>query len=202
MTPELQAVVARLEEIEKQNQRVRRLSLLLMLAPVLLIMACVSRPSSVVEAQKFVLRDSNGRVRIEITMDHDNPTIRLFDENGKVRTMIGAGDLSIQGDKGTNAMLLDGTLQFNNENGMVARLGALADSGLLWLVGKDKSDEQQTVLLDSSEPNLQISDSRAFTATLGRSDLVTPKTGEAETTSAASLVLSASDKKIIWRSPR
>jgi hypothetical protein len=129
MTPELQAIFERLEKVEKQNGKARGFWFLLLLASVLLIIACVSRPGSVVEAQKFILRDASGKVRVEITMDHDNPAIRLLDENGKARTVIGAGVLMIHAEQGRQATLLDDNLQFESSNGAVARLGSWSGSG-------------------------------------------------------------------------
>ena len=55
----------RIEKLENQNRRVRQFCFLAVLVPVLLIIACVSRPGSVVEAQRFVLRDSSGRFALK-----------------------------------------------------------------------------------------------------------------------------------------
>jgi hypothetical protein len=46
-----------------------------------------------------------------------------------------------------------------------------------------------------------VTDADGFEATLGVSDLVTPRTGETHKTSAASLVLFDKDKHVIWRAP-
>jgi hypothetical protein len=203
MTPELQAIFERLEKVEKQNGKARGFWFLLLLASVLLIIACVARPGSVVEAQRFVLRDSSGKVRVEITMDHTNPAIRLLDENGKARTVIGAGVLMIHGQQGRQATLLDDTLQFESSNGAVAaRLGSSSGSGHLLLFSHDPPQIVQSIALDSSGPVVELIDSKGFQADIGSSKLLRPKTGDSETTSAATIVLSANDRRIIWRSPR
>jgi hypothetical protein len=46
-----------------------------------------------------------------------------------------------------------------------------------------------------------VEDADGFAATLGVTDLVTPRTGETHKTSAASLVLFNKDKNVIWKAP-
>jgi hypothetical protein len=48
---------------------------------------------------------------------------------------------------------------------------------------------------------MQVDDAEGFAATLGATDLVTPRTGEKHKTSAASLVLFDKDKNVIWKAP-
>ena len=135
-------------------------------------------------------------------MDHANPAIRLLDENGQERTLIGAGFLTIHGDKGRQVTLLDNTLQFEASEGLVAaRLDSSSGRGSLLLFSYDPPQIVQSIALDSSAPVVELIDHKGFQADLGRSQLVTPKTGDSKTSSAATLVLSANDRKIIWRSP-
>ena len=74
---------------------------------------------------RFVLQlrfhNSRGKVRADIAMSYDTgpngyPELR---QNGKERTSI-AGVVTIAGDKGTNAVLLDGQLQFTSSAGVTA----------------------------------------------------------------------------------
>jgi len=197
-----QALCDRVTRLEKQNRRMRLLSVLLVLTPILVVVACQPRPASIVEAQKFILRDRGGKVRVEIAMSYDvgskgNPVIRLLDENGKKLTTIGAGVLDISG-KGESAVLLDDRLQFDSDPiGTEARLDASGDSPTVMLIGKGGE-----VILDSSNPSVAVTQEDKFQAVLGSTQLVIPNTGRKETTSAASLVMSGKNGKILWRAPQ
>jgi hypothetical protein len=48
---------------------------------------------------------------------------------------------------------------------------------------------------------IKVSDGQGFEATLGTTDLVTPRTGESHKTSAASLVMFDKDENVIWKAP-
>jgi hypothetical protein len=52
-----------------------------------------------------------------------------------------------------------------------------------------------------SRYNVGLFDENGFEAELGRTDLVTPRTGETQKRSAASLVLFGKDKNVIWKAP-
>jgi hypothetical protein len=49
--------------------------------------------------------------------------------------------------------------------------------------------------------NLNLQDQDGFLATLGVTNIVTPRTGETHSTSAASLVLFDKNKSVIWKAP-
>jgi hypothetical protein len=158
------------------------------------------------DTQKFVLRDSRGKVRADIAMSYDTgpngyPVIRLLDENGKERTTIGAGVLNISGDKGTRAVLLDGQLQFTSSDGVTARLDGELGRESLWLFGHDGESIAGNILLDAKSGAVEVSDANGFSAEIGSNELVTTKTGKRSTTSAASLVLSGKDGKVLWSAP-
>jgi len=180
----------------------RLLCLLLVLTPVLVIIACQPRLASTVEAQKFVLRDKNGRARVVIKMSYDadskgNPEINLLDQDGKELTGIGAGVLNISGRR-EQAVLLDDRLQFDSSPiGTEARLDASGDSPTIMLIGKGGE-----VILDSSNPSVAVTQEDKFQAIMGSTELTTPDMGRKETTSAASLVLSGKNGKILWRTPQ
>jgi hypothetical protein len=200
---DFQSLCNRIEELERQNRRMRFFCLLLTLMPVLVIVACQSRlASTVVEAQRFALRDRNGKLRVEIAMSYDfgpkgNPVIRLLDENGKELTTIGAGVIGISDGRGQEANLLDDRLQFNsNSIGTEARLDASDGNASLWLFGKGGE-----VMLDSANPSVAVTQEDRFQAVLGSTELAMPDTVRKETTSAASLVMSGQNGKILWRAP-
>jgi len=205
-THDIQSFAARIERLEKQNRRIKAFCLALVLLPMLAMVACQSRSSNVAEAQRIVLRDKNGKTRIEIATSYEfdpngNPVIRLFDDNGKERTVIGAGVLSVSGEKRTELVLLDDHLQFTDTDGRVtANLGSNVggSGGRLWLFG---SDSTTSILLNADTPAVAIADASGFEADLGSNQLVSNRTGAQSKTSAASLVLSGKDGKVLWSAP-
>lgn len=50
-------------------------------------------------------------------------------------------------------------------------------------------------------PSLKLEDENGYSAIFGSTDLVTPRTGRKEMTSAASLTLFGKDKKVLWSAP-
>ena len=86
---EMQAVLGRLEKLERQNRRLRRLGFapLLLIGGVLLVAQCA--PSSrTVQAQRFDLLDSAGRTRAELSMLADGPALKLYDSQQNARAIL------------------------------------------------------------------------------------------------------------------
>ena len=65
----------------------------------------------------------------------------------------------------------------------------------------DKEKVRITLSLLANAPNLMLSDDEGFRTEIGRTDLMTPLTGETHKTSAASLIMFGKDDKVIWRAP-
>jgi hypothetical protein len=85
-TSELQAITERLERLERQNHALKRAGIgALAIFGAALLMGQGAPAPRTVEAQKFVLRDSSGRVRADLSMLPGNPTLRLFDAEGKMQ---------------------------------------------------------------------------------------------------------------------
>src|SRR5438094_759723 len=95
-TPDLAAVVARLERVEndnadlkRQNRRLKRAGVGLLLLGVAGLLAGAGQPAKTVEAEKFVLLDTFGRPRavLGITKSADDPsvTLMLFDTDERPR---------------------------------------------------------------------------------------------------------------------
>lgn len=61
--------------------------------------------------------------------------------------------------------------------------------------------QQATVKAAFLPDSLFVSDDQGFSADLGVQDLVTPRTGETQKTSAASLILFDKNKSVIWKTP-
>lgn len=164
-------LVRRLEKLERENRRLKRLALL----PFVLVAAlgaiyvasCSSAGtrsnthgvSDKITAREFDVLDANGKVRVKIAMDCSVPkdcvpAIDLYDENGSEVTSVGAGVLVISGPKG-ETVVLDNNIQIKGFQkglwtGELANLGAgsMGPGGALTLSGKDGT----TVMLESQSP--------------------------------------------------
>jgi hypothetical protein len=77
-----------------------------------------------------------------------------------------------------------------------AALAALEDGPKLILA--DKDEKVRTAIHES---NLELSDAEGHQAIIGSTDLVTRGKGVATKTSAASVVLSDKDNKVLWKAP-
>src|SRR3989442_1444982 len=87
----LEAVLRRVERLEREGRRWRRAAIALVLSAVALAtMAAVPR-GRIVEAQKFVLKDATGKVRAELgPSDSDKQiALRFKDESGLPRLTAG-----------------------------------------------------------------------------------------------------------------
>jgi hypothetical protein len=84
--PEVAAVLARLEKVERQNRRLRGAGIaVFVLAAAGLLMGQAMPKARIVEAEGFQLKDGQGKVRAELVVDKDGPRMALRDENGKTR---------------------------------------------------------------------------------------------------------------------
>ncbi len=88
-----QAVVERLEKLEKQNRRLRAGGAVFMLAVAsLILMGQAPSQSKTIEAQEFILRDGNHKARAKLSLVEGTPMLSLYDANENVRARLVAGD--------------------------------------------------------------------------------------------------------------
>jgi hypothetical protein len=147
------------------------------------------------ETNAFILRDDGGKMRATLFVTskdttgitlpgsastvpatlNPRPTLALFDEKEQVR-----------------AYLDDGEIAFSNSRG---HLGESLGNGSLVVLGDGDSG---AVLAPGI---VSVSDEQGFSAVLGVQSLQTPRTGETQKTSAASLVLFDKEKHVIWKAP-
>jgi hypothetical protein len=211
----------RLERLERDNRRLKRVAAagiaLAAALGVIYAVSCSSDRNSVEvkpDAEKIVARefdvvDRAGKVRVKIAMNcgteaNCQPEIRLFDPDGKALTSVGAGTVTVSGEK-EEASLLRDRLQFSvgteaNKPSVTAQLGSgSAGGGLLSLTGKDGS----YILVNANSPSVEIKDSKGYMMDLGAVDLTTVVSGQTSQTTADSIVMFANDSKhhLIWRAP-
>ncbi len=81
-TPDLAAVVARLEKVERQNRRLRGAGIAVVVVAVAgLLMGQAMPKERIVAAEGFLLKDARGKVRAKLSVDKDRPMLALADEH-------------------------------------------------------------------------------------------------------------------------
>ncbi len=83
-------LIQRVEGLERGNRRWKLAALVLLLSCLVLLLAGFDYPqpnlvkARSVEAQNFVLRDADGRIRARMAIGEDGPRLSFFDEHGNV----------------------------------------------------------------------------------------------------------------------
>lgn len=196
----------RLLKLEKQNHRFKRLGFAALIVPALLLVMGQAASKKTVEANEFILRDDSGNVRARLSMNvpagatpgyPGAAQLVFFDEKGKKRASLDGGNTD-----GFSGLTLND--QQERIRGYFTETSAFGAT----LVLQDERGRVQTRLQDGemalnnvTANQVRVANAEGFAATLGVTDLVTPKTGETHTTSAASLVLFDKDKNVIWKAP-
>jgi hypothetical protein len=207
----------RLEKLERDNKRLKRVAAagiaLAAALGVIYAVACTSagiKPDAEkVTAREFDVVDGAGKVRVKIAMEchpraYCQPSIKMFDQDGKEVTSIGAGTVNVSAGEETAALMGD-RLQFSvSSKGSKPRLTAEVGSGtggggLLLLEGKDGG----YVRANANSPNVEIKDFQGYMMDLGAVDLTTVLSGRTSQTTADSIVMFGNDKKhhLIWSAP-
>lgn len=112
-TPDLTAVVTRLEKVERQNRRMKVGGIMVLLvAGVGLLMGQAMPKATTVEAEAFVVRDATGKQRAALHLAPDGgATLSLFDPAGIGRAALrvdreGSPDLTLIDQAATNRAVL------------------------------------------------------------------------------------------------
>jgi hypothetical protein len=214
-------ITLRLERLERDNRRLKRVAAAgVAIAAVLSVIyagSCSSARNAFdvgsspekITAHEMDVVDNTGKVRVQIAVDclpatNCWPSIKMFDQEGKPATSIGAGTLTVSGGTSTATLLRD-HLQFSvAAKGIAPRVTAELGSGtggggLLSLAGNGAS----YVLVDANSPGIEMQDSQGYTMNLGSVDLTTVISGQTSQTTADSIVMFGNDKKhhLIWSAP-
>ncbi|HSB69691.1 MAG TPA: hypothetical protein VLT62_10190 [Candidatus Methylomirabilis sp.] len=112
-TPDLAAVVTRLERVERQNRRMRVGGIMVLLvASVGLLMGQAMPKATTVEAEAFVVRDSTGKQRVALHLAPDGgAALSFFDPAGMGRATLrvdreGSPDLTLLDQAAQNRAVL------------------------------------------------------------------------------------------------
>ena len=181
---------ARLEKLEKENRRIKKIGIVSVVLASVLIISGQASTNKVVTANEFRLVDATGKVRgFFSTNDEGLALLSLTDSSGKISASLGAST------KGSTLLLK------SIDDKTWTDLSASANKfGGLHLYGS-AGEIHLAVDGDSPGPSLQVKDREGYLSVLGRSDLVVPTTGKKEQTPAASLILFDKDHKVIRSLP-
>jgi hypothetical protein len=88
---DMQGILERLQNLERQNQRLRRaLAFAVILVCSFACLAMAAKRARSVQANEFVLKDSDGTTRAALRMGSTGPRLLFYDENGEaVRALMG-----------------------------------------------------------------------------------------------------------------
>jgi hypothetical protein len=211
-TRKLDVLLSRVERLERENRRLKQgaLACVLLIASVgLLAQTKQNAPSSsqrrrppapapapaptgptAVEAQSFILKDSNGHVRGELGLTGSTPSLKFRDESGSALVT-----LALNSDAPGGPLLL---LSDPQHHASVA-LSVLEHAGPQLSLTGERADIQLHMGVAPDGTTLELSDKNGFTTSIGSG--VVPKNGQAKQTSAASIVLYGKQRKVLWSVP-
>jgi len=193
--PTLYTLTQRLDRLERENRRLKVAGAVLVLALVAVGAMGQMIPravSKVVEAERFVLRDTTGKGLAILGTDASGIlALSLADQTGKIRAGL--------------VVTPDGmpVLSLYDQNGKPrAGLGVLAD-GTPGLALHDQNGKERLLLnVTTNGPSLILQDENSKArAVLGQTVLEVKATGTVEQRPASSLVLFDKDGKVIWKAP-
>jgi hypothetical protein len=197
---DLSDVRFRIEKLERENRRLKRIGALAALISASLLLMGQAKTSRTVEAESFVLKDPQGRVQATLGIWHDSPMLRLYDKSSVARAW-----LSVSGNGEPGLMFYDAA------GNQMVMLAATKDGASLWLnQGAPKTLSMMEAIRQkggislsamSGGAKLYAEDSHGFSVVLGNTELVTPKTGETHQTSAASVITFDKDGNVLWSAP-
>ena len=207
---EKQQLEIRIERLEKQNRRFRMGALTLLIAfisvsllgqttqtkkkttkPAAAAPAAPATPDQI-EAHSFVLKDSNGKVRAELSMSGTGPGIKLRDESGTALVTLSLNDDAPQGP------LL---MMSDPQHKAAVSISVLAGNGSqLALVG-ERPDIQARMAVAPAGTSFEMSDADGFTTSIGNGLQTGKSNKQPKQTTAASITLYGKDRKLLWSTP-
>jgi hypothetical protein len=190
---EMQQVMERLARVEKQNRWLVRGGVALVLCCASLLLMAPKPSARTIEAQSFVLRDDAGSVRAELHMKDKGPELALYPAYAGPKAAVKVG-LSLNED-GPELVLYGGPKK------MSAVLTAGDQGADLYLGSAEDGHASAELRADKDGPNLSLKDSEGFLTAIGTQELVSPTAGQKVQTSAASIYLLDSKRKILWSAP-
>jgi hypothetical protein len=214
------AILSRIERLERQNRNLKRGTLAsLAIASVFVLSlgvmgqgqtqtpaprkkpvvkaapAPVAPPEPVlpknIEAESFILKDPNGHVRAELSMDGEGPSLKFRDQNGAALVTLSLLDSATGG-----PLLL---LSDPQHHASVSASALSGQGSQLSLIG-ERADIQARMAVSPDGTSLDLSDADGFTTSIGNG-VKAAKSGQVKKTTAASIALYNKDRKVLWSQP-
>jgi hypothetical protein len=134
MAPEIELLTKRIDRLERSNRRLKTFGIAVALIAIVFIFVGADRTTRTIEAEKFVLCDSHGRVRLTIGTpaytgatigtNPDDPVVWLTDDKGEDRAMLTTDGLFFANGKARPTVSLDSNprvgLKFYGSDGKVS----------------------------------------------------------------------------------
>lgn len=203
----------RLEKLERDNRRFKRLALAALVLPIALVSIYATRPvPDKITAHEFDVVDSAGRVRIKLkvstaedNLSNGSEEISLLGRDGKEYVVLddfdgGAQGLQFLDDKGNDSLRIGHT--WFTDSSSIELFGGPA-VGPLGLSPAGPGTQQMLLSLVKGQPTIHLGDQHGFEMDLGSTSEVNAKTGVTDQTSADSIVMFGNDKqhRVIWQAP-
>jgi hypothetical protein len=222
--PNVVEVVARLEKVEKENRRMKRAGLAIILAAACAAVMGQARPAAnAVEAKSYVLLDASGTKRAELVLEagapgqEPSPVLRFLDGKGADSLSLSPTRLELAGksDLGPDILIDDakGTprvdfgvehnlpfVLLNDEKGITRVDMGLERGDPALVINDDKATPLIGFGLSQGKPSISINGPDGYRTTIGSQPLL-GVTGATYWSSAASVVLYNNQGKVIWSAP-
>jgi len=217
-------VVARLEKVEKENRRLKRAGLALVLAAgCVAVMGQARSAASTVEARSFVLQDASGTKRAELVLqtgapgEEPMPVLRFLDGKGGEALSLSPTRLELAGksDLGPDIIIDDakGTprvdlgveknlpfVLLNDEKGIIRVDMGLERGDPALVINDDKATPLVGFGLAQGKPSISVNGPDGYRTMIGMQPLI-GVTGAQYWSSTATMVLYGRDGKVIWSAP-
>lgn len=200
------AIESRIARLELENRTLKRIALATLLflgciglmgqakqrriAPPPPTPAVPAGPKTV-EAQSFLLKDANGKIRAELSMAGTGPSLKFHDESGSALATLSVND----GTPGGPFLLLSD----RQHHGAIA-LSALEGGGTQLSLTGERPEIQLRLGVTPDGTALELWDKDGFSTSIGNGTQPS-KNGQIKKTSAASIALLGKDRKLLWSAP-
>ena len=95
-------------------------------------------PQKVIEAEQFVLKDDQGRMRADLSMWLEHPTLQMSDVEGETHTLVGEGVIAVYRD----GILAEGSIFI--DGGIIPSIKITDDEGFQAILGSTGTVETRT----------------------------------------------------------
>jgi hypothetical protein len=134
-------------------------------------------------------------IRAGLSVQKGVAALDVYDEKGRPQMSL-AGPTTVAGSTTGPGL----TIRDNDSNAFLS-MGISPSGGSDFSMYDSKLNQRVSLVVADGKPTLELNDKEGFSATFGATDLIVPKTGRTESTSAASIVLFGKDKKVLWSAP-